>query len=276
MDDRTYQESLVKNDISKLNMIIGEMYKMQAQLDFAEDHYKDEVSEGIDYIKSKFNRKIQDIYIVMIAYLNGENNEAFMEMFVLNFKHIFKSDHDCLIYRNDDYGEDHFFSPELEKMKRFLKAFRGFDIVKNENLGLLFLENILSSTSVILSDLKIIPKSETEVYNGVKHVINSTFPDYIGLTESFYKQAKHYKPDVLIPSINTAVEYKFARNKERLIKTIEEILIDVNGYSDHSLYKIFYAVFYVSSGVVNNERFKVIWDSYDFPLNWKPILVIGT
>ena len=275
MNNRHYQEVTIKNSISELNMLIGEMYKMQTQLDFYEHHFEQEIYEEIDRIKFKFNQKIQDIYLIIIAYLDSRKNGELLELFKANLSHIFKSNYNSLQSISDDDNQEHFYSPDLEKIKRFLKAYRGFDTKENQDIGLVFLENILKNTAVILKELSITPKSETEVYNGVKHVISSTFPDYIGLTESFYKEAKHYKPDILIPYIHTAIEYKFARDKQRLTKTIEEILIDVHGYSNHHLYKTFYAVFYISPGITTESRFKKIWDGYKFPSNWKPILVIG-
>ena len=275
MNNEHYQEITIKNSISELNMLIGEMYKMQIELDFCEHHFIQEVSEEIDRLKFKFNQKTQDIYLIIIAYLEIKKNNTLLELFKANLNHIFNSDYNSLQSIYDDDGEEHFYSPDLEKIKRFLKAYRAFDNNKNQDIGLVFLENILKNTAVILKELKIKPNSEAEVYNGVKHVISSTFPDYIGLTESFYKEAKHYKPDILIPYIHTAIEYKFARNNQRLTKTIEEILIDVQGYSNHHLYKTFYAVFYVSPGITTDTRFKKIWDGYKFPSNWIPILVFG-
>jgi len=276
MNNKHYQEITIKNSISELSMLIGEIYKMQTQLDFGEPHFEQEIHEQIDNIEYKFNQKIQDIYLIIIAYLDSRKNRELLNLFQANLNHIFKPDYNSIqpIY-NDDDGEQYFISPDLDKIKRFLKAYRGFNTQSNQDIGLVFLENILKNTAVILKDLNIKPKSEAEVYNGVKHVISSTFPDYIGLTESFYKEAKHYKPDILIPYIQTAIEYKFAKNNQRLTKTIEEILIDVKGYSNHNLYKTFYAVFYISPGITTDLRFKKIWDGYKFPSNWIPILVIG-
>jgi len=276
MNNEHYQEVTIKTTISELNMLIGERYKMQIQLDFSEYHFEQEVQEDIEEIYLKFNQKIQDIYLIIIAYLDDRKNVELLALFKANLSHIFESDYNSIqrIF-DDDAGEEYFFSPDLHKIKRFLNAYRGFDTKANEYIGLVYLENILSNTAVILKELNTKPKNEAAVYNGVKHVISSTFKDYIGLTESFYKEAKHYKPDILIPSLSTAIEYKFARDKTRLIKTIEEILIDVQGYSDHNLYKIFYAVFYVSPGIITDSRFKIIWIGYKFPSNWIPILVIG-
>ncbi len=60
-----------------------------------------------------------------------------------------------------------------------------------------------------------------------------------------------------------------------LVKTIDEILIDVQGYANNQTYKIFYAVFYVSPGLITKQSFDAMWKARDFPDNWKGILVEG-
>lgn len=276
MEDKHFQEVIIKNTISELKMLIGEMYGMQIQMDFYEHHFHQEIEEKVNRIKFKFNQKIQDVYIITLAYIDSRKNFELLDLFKANLRHIFESDYNGIqSVLNDDDGQVYFFSPDLENIKRFLQVYRGFDANVNQSIGLVYLENILTSTAIILKELKIKPNSEALVYNNIKHVISSTFPDYIGLTESFYKEAKHYKPDILIPSLSTAIEYKFAKDIQRLTKTVEEIVIDVKGYSNHPLYKIFYAVFYVRPGICTDLRFKNIWDGYKFPSNWKPIFVIG-
>jgi hypothetical protein len=94
----------------------------------------------------------------------------------------------------------------------------------------------------------------------VKTFCDVTFPKakLDGGFHPFYSNAKCYKPDILIPTLNCAIEYKFARTEATLVKTIEQILIDVKGYAGHPIYKYFYAVFYVKSGIISKNRFDEI------------------
>ena len=102
------------------------------------------------------------------------------------------------------------------------------------------------------------------------------FPkDALFPSEPFIQTAKCYIPDILIPSLNCAIEYKYAPTLEKLTRTMDEILIDVNGYSNHDIYKLFYAVFYVKPGIIIKRRFDQIWSEKQFPDNWKGILVYG-
>ena len=176
---------------------------------------------------------------------------------------------------NEEWEDQIYWSNDLHRIKKVLLPFEAFDSKNQKNVGFIYLENILQNTSTIIRDLEIVPNGESKIYNGVKHVIKSVFPDYIALSEPFHKDAKCYKPDILIPSLSTAIEYKFARDEQRLIKTIEEILIDVKGYDNHPNYKTFYAVFYTSPGIWSERRFQTVWNGYNFPKNWKAIYIIG-
>jgi hypothetical protein len=211
-----------------------------------------------------------------LDYLEQRKSKELIEIYKINFRHILTDKYYGIstIHDNDEQ-ETYYISSDLNNINKFLIPFQAFDIELNKNLGIIYLENILKHTAYILEELKTVPEKESDVYNSIKHVINSTFPDFMGLTESFYKEAKHYVPDILIPSLNCAVEYKYAKNLKRVTNTIEEILIDVQGYSNHHMYKLFYAVFYVKVGVCTQERFTAIWNGYNFPNNWKPILVLG-
>ncbi len=141
--------------------------------------------------------------------------------------------------------------------------------------GITFLENILESTGVIIKELKKTPTKETEVYKAVKIITQATFPSAIFPSQSIQKTAKCYIPDILLPTLNCAIEYKYANTESKLVETIDQILIDVKGYDKHPIYKLFYAVFYVTPGIWTKTRFDVVWNEKDFPENWKGILVVG-
>lgn len=170
------------------------------------------------------------------------------------------------------------YSKFIEKCWMLLSPFSEFNEESDDKMlkktGLIYLEHILNSTAVIIKALRGNPTSETAVYSAVKIVISSTFPDANHPSESFQKTAKCYKPDILIPSLNCAVEYKYAKDEKTLIKTIDEILIDVEGYRNNRIYKNFYAVFYVKSGIWTSARFDAVWKEKEFPENWKGIMVV--
>ena len=196
-------------------------------------------------------------------------------------------------YDDGDYAT----SSLITTYRNLLSIFPGFLDTNTEILkrsGLIYLEHILESTHIIINKLEKKPKSEVEVYNAVKIVCEATFANAEFLhfnmltpteqntfqftahfTPSFQTQVKCYKPDILIPSLNCAIEYKYAESETSLIKTIEDILIDVKGYSNNFHYRIFYAVFYVKIGIWSRQRFNQVWTEKGFPENWKGIMVEG-
>lgn len=92
---------------------------------------------------------------------------------------------------------------------------------------------------------------------------------------SFIKSFKEYKPDILIPELHAAVEYKYANSAEKLKSTIDQICADVTGYTGDSDYRIFYAVFYVTQDFWGQEMFARVWSEMNFPKNWKAFYIVG-
>lgn len=276
MTDKIYQEKKINDLLISLDNILNEIQHLNIHIENCEQGEESYYDKKIEQRYYSFNNGIKELYILVLVYLENAGNQELLSIFKKNLSSILTEDYNGVQLFNDDDLDDTFYICEdLYKIKSYLSPFEAFDNNINRNIGLLYLENILKHTGYIIKQLDRKPKNETEVYNSVKHVIKSTFPEYNSSTEPFIKEAKNYKPDILIPSIGTAVEYKFAQDENRLIKSIEDILIDVVGYSNHHIYKIFFAVFYVSQGICTEERFNIIWHGYKFPSNWKPILISG-
>lgn len=167
----------------------------------------------------------------------------------------------------------------LHEAWAFLSAYEAFG--KNDlshlmhRTGILYLETILRNTAVIIHHRKITPKNETDVYKAVADICMAVYPGSSNLDSPFIKIAGEYKPDVLIPALNCAVEYKYAKTAAKLKATIEGILGDVQNYSDHPVYKIFYAVFFVKPDIWGAQKFDEVWKQNNFPPNWKGIYVVG-
>ncbi len=79
--------------------------------------------------------------------------------------------------------------------RQALYPFKAFGSGDEKHLtGLDYLESILKSTSRIVKEIGLLPAKESEVYNAVKIVIESTFPkegaQFLGGYHPFYKDAK--------------------------------------------------------------------------------------
>lgn len=272
-----FLEISIRTWLNQMDEIFYRIHEEDADFangEFSHKEIQKELSRGFVFFADR-------VYNSCLVYLELKGLHNYSETFQKNYSDLISIESNKSL--SDLVYADLYINAESKVTKivrQLLYPFRAFASKDEEHLtGLDYLENILRSTTLILIDKNIHPKQESEVYNGVKVVLEATFPkshaQYRGGHNPFNQLAKCYKPDILLPALNCAVEYKFATTIEELSKTIDEILIDVQGYSGNPLYNIFYAVFYVKSGITTEMRFAQIWDSKAFPENWKPIYVEG-
>lgn len=250
----------------------------QEDLDLSEYEFSHKEIAG-EY-KREFASLSKRVFNSCLIYFELKEITGYINEFKNGYENLVKDNKGHLIdlVGSDVYMDErnlitHFYKESLYPFRAF-----GSNDVKHLT-GLDYLESILGSTSRIVKTLGKIPSKESEVYNAVKIVIESTFPkdgaQFIGGYEPFYKDAKCYKPDILVPSLNCAIEYKFAESLKELNDTIDQILVDVKGYSGHVIYTLFYAVFYVKVGIGSQEVYLNYWKSKGIPDYWTPIFVEG-
>ena len=268
-----FQEQKIKKIISEMGSIF---YDIQFRNEFYDRFQNDYDYEDIlDQLENNFIDLANRAYKLSCAYLESKNLLSFFSDFKNEINKYFISRNDTLSSKyHDESGNS--YSEFISSLWSYLSVFPAFNdndesILKRS--GLIYLENILESSSVILEERKIKPKNEVEISRNVKFVTKSVFPNSQYPSQPFLKTAKCYIPDILIPSLNCAIEYKLALDESKLTSTIDEILIDVKGYENNPDYKIFYAVFCVKSGICTRKRFYKIWEEKGFPQNWKGIYV---
>lgn len=270
-----YLEKKISKSLRELNSVF---YDLRYKEELCSYHPEDYDLKGeLTDLEDLFAYHSSIIFKSCQVYFEHNNLQQYLKDYIKNIEPILKDKRKLL---SESYNHTHgeAFSDTVGILSEYLAPFPAFSNqanINDQSKGIEYLENILESTGVILNDFSIIPKNEIQVYTAVKIVIKSTFPNVSFPTESFQKTAKCYIPDLLIPSLKCAVEYKYANNEKRLAETIDQILIDVKGYDKNRSYKLFYAVFYVKSGVITKKRFDQIWHEKEFPENWKGILIQG-
>jgi len=267
----------------KIEKILYEMSSIYADIQFKEeissskpDDY--DLKYEISDLEERFGYLADRVYKMCIAYFETKGLNEYINIFKTEILPNIKNKEKLLSGTfNQDNAE--VYSDLTSIFWSYLLTFPAFGDNDTEILlkrtGITFLENILESTGVIIKELNKTPTTETQVYEAVKVVTQATFPSASFPSQSFQKTAKCYIPDILLPTLNCAVEYKYADTERKLIDTIDQILIDVKGYDKHLVYKLFYAVFYVKPGIWTKTRFDEVWKEKEFPDNWKGILVIG-
>lgn len=200
------------------------------------------------------------------AYIEGKKLPNFYNDFILDIEQL-----------NGKYlkGDEEMGSCLTDICMKYLKAFDDFGnkFYYEHHEKFEVLEHILNNTAVFLANMAIQPKKETDVYTPIKYICNSAFPDSINPKFSFQKKAKCYQPDILIPSLKCAIEYKYTKNESELNDTMDQILADEKGYSENPTYNTFYAVFYATELFCSKDRFEELWKEKKFPDNWKGIYV---
>jgi len=267
--------------ISNLEKKISEIYyelEQQQQhifhLDMNEYDSQDRAEE-ISQLRHYHNAMIKSLHNQIICYLDALDLHRYLEIFIKKFNEL--PDVDKAYHGIDyDHMENDISNEYLHELWHFLSP---FDFFKTDNRftksGVQYLETILKNTQNIIFKLNRTPTTETQVYDSVKIIIESIFPTSQKPKHNFIKTMKTYNPDILIPELNVAIEYKYANNEAKLKSTVEQVVSDVQGYTGDNDYNLFYAVFYVTEDFWGKDRFNEIWKEHKFPKNWKAYYIIG-
>ena len=238
---------------------------------------------GDDYIDSEMDAWIHNtlkrIYILILVYLEKKNLILIAGMFKQRFE--LKLDDSSFMLDETLRPLDEMRTPtltRLEEFEDFLLPFHEFDVFREEKrLSASYLDSVLSNTNYIIKKTKANITNETSVYNSVKWFLEILFPDtLVAKAPIFPGKFKNYKPDLYVPELQTAIEYKFVKSGDHPETYIDEIYIDSVNYKGDDRYQFFTAVMYF----VNNQEFKPdtiksCWKRKNFPSTWKLILVFG-
>ena len=204
--------------------------------------------------------------------------DHYLKLFYKEFGDDPNKPRDSTSFEVDHYWSGEPYSVFLSKVRQFVSVFQFSESDDERYIrlsGIQYLERVLNNTATIISKSGTQPTSEPEVYKAVKNVLEAIFPTSKSPKSNFIKTAKEYKPDILIPELNAAVEYKYAATAEKLKATVEQIAVDVKGYTGDREYNVFYAVFYVAEDFWGEDKFKQVWKDQNFPKNWMYFYKVG-
>lgn len=278
MNEQKYRESKIVETLWSMSSDFSE-------LSFMEEYSSDEAKQEENYIykemelEGNFEHKAKTVYKLIIAYLETSNLKEYLADFKTEFATLFTDKREDLFDKGLDNGSGEMYSKTVSKLWHFLSPFEFSQQSYIDKLlkqtGVNYLERILRNTQVIINEKNVKPTSEPQVYNAAKFVVKSVFPSALEPTSGFFKSFKNYNPDILIPEIHTAVEYKYADTKTKLKAQIDQVVADTKGYTGDTNYEIFYAVFYVIDDFWGIDKFETVWKEMEFPKNWKGIYIIG-
>ena len=165
----------------------------------------------------------------------------------------------------------------LDEFRTFLNPHVEFSLSKEENADIDKLESVLKNTNHILKRLDVSVTGEADIYKAVRWILGLYFPKTRAVKKaSFIEEFKTYHPDILVPELKTAIEYKYVKadDKESDVENyIDEIKTDSVNYKNDYRYDNFIAVIYFNdSSITTPEKINACWNSKDFPDSWTLII----
>jgi hypothetical protein len=136
------------------------------------------------------------------------------------------------------------------------------------------LRQILMGTSKLIADRKLVPKNEAEVRREIYATLLHVFPDTVRELP-IPQVSKTYKPDIGIPHLQVAVEYKFCDTENELKKCLEGIYADTKGYTGSNDWTHFLAVLYCTGAFMTEAQLREEERRVGMPASWELLLVTG-
>lgn len=233
--------------------------------------------DGDNELVKPFEQLATSLYLSTVCLLDALGLHEYLSQFYQRHGKSFNSNSAASQFDIDHYWSGEPYNVFLVELKKFL---RPLEVLGSSDRylklsGVQYLEVILGNTANIIHKSGKVPKSEPDVYKAVRGVLEAIFPTAKSPKSNFFKTAQEYKPDILIPELSTAVEYKYSADEARLKTCIAQIADDVKGYTGDNDYNLFYAVFYVKSDIFGKKKFEAAWKEKKFPKNWRAFYIVG-
>lgn len=166
-----------------------------------------------------------------------------------------------------------FHSPPLAAARTMFDSIATM-VEGREVTGLRVFETMLHNTPKIIERGGLKPSNEAEVRSAVRAVLQLAFRDVVREVP-IPKSIKTYRPDIGVPSLMAAAEYKFIDLQQEAKAALEGIYADMRGYAGHHSWRSFYAVLYMTNNFYNQADVDHEFRLVKADLNWTPLVVIG-
>lgn len=210
------------------------------------------------------------LYYKICLFLELKNVPLYYKMFTDKFQEIINDQEKTTISRASLYVDGEPSMIIHDDFREFLNSFQEFDTEYSKKLEVNKLKQILENTNSILSKTNTKVTTETSIYAPVKWFVEITYPTMRSLNKArFIKKFTTYHPDILVPEVSSAVEYKYIRKGEKVEKYLDQIKTDADNYENDPEYKYFYAVVYFEDKAeINPAGFRQAVVEKKFPDNW--------
>ncbi len=272
--NKQHEEYLIKKVKNKFSIIEHQFYQ-----EFMNSNYNPNYDEQSGTSDDWFNENIADLFYLILSFFESRQLHLTYNNFLALFEEAIKTE-SSLLKEKFDYEQDYAELVILRKFRRFLNPFPEFDYNENLTNDSIKLHQLLGNTDFILKKSGNTITGEADIYKAVKWVMELYFPKVRSRNKaSFIRGFKSYHPDILVPELKTAIEYKYIRSKKEndIDEYLDQIKIDSVNYEGDSRYENFIAVVYFkNSSIATPQRIMESWKEKKFPKNWKLILTFNS
>lgn len=241
--------------------------------------YYNEQEEYPGYTKGWLKERIKDLYNLIKAYFEVKGLSIYLNDFIKKFEDFVNNKESKLLQTELLHSEGGDELKVIIDFKRALEPFKAFDYNKSHEEEQVKLSNLLKNTDFILKNTLASINNEADIYKQVKWVLGLYYPSCRHVNKaSFIKEFSTYHPDILIPELKTAIEYKYIRDKaENIDKYLDAVKIDATNYTEDFRYDHFIAVLYIKdTSIATEQAIHVAWEQKKFPENWRLVIAMGS
>ncbi len=262
----------------KITKLISAIEREHFQFVMTENYEPGYKEEFPGWTEAWLKEQIIRLYTFITAYLEIKQMNVML--------HSFKEKFESQINRRENLLKTELNHPEGEaelivvtEFKRILEAYKDFGIIEDHVDETKRLKSILRNTCYILKKIDRPIDNEADIYNEIKWILGLYFPTARSKAKaSFIQQFKTYNPDILIPEIKTAIEYKYIRTKkDNVDEYLDQIKVDSQNYVDDLRFENFIAVVYIADpSLATPEHIEQAWKAKQIPINWTLIVASGS
>jgi hypothetical protein len=263
-DELTYIEQEIKEWKRRISY---EHFNWIMNTPHGQDLYEESVVEA--YLVNG----LRHLYFHILAYIEAKKLPGYAQTFKEKYGNRLNDEkfllNDAILHPDED--------PELivlHEFATFLAPFKAFNYSQAKQEETNRLIEVLKCTPYILKNTKTNVTNETSIYKAVEWALKLYFPTCRRRNKArFIEQFKIYNPDLLIPELKTAIEYKLIRAGKNIEEYIDQIKVDSANYKDDHQYDNFIAVLCIEDGASATEKnIRSSWAKKQFPNNWELVV----
>lgn len=267
-DEIKFLENHIKQTISS----VEHAHYQIVMAEEAGDEYEEEFP---GWTETWIMDRIKDLYFFILTFLEGRGMYHLLETFKTRFEIPTNSNKKEILQRGMVHPEGSDELLVMLELRRFLASFKFFDYNQIKEDEIERLKSVLKNTGFIIKNIKTKITNEADIYNQVKWVLGLYYPSTRRRNRaSFIEEFKCYNPDILIPELKVAIEYKYIdKPSDNIDEFLDQLHTDAMNYKDDFRYETFIAVIYIEDiSIATPESIEVAWKSKTFPNNWQLVL----